>query len=177
VLKEEWDGRGATVQTNMPIYKEDEIYITKGYNYPSVMLKIAPDGKSVSEKWVDRTLDNHHHGVVLIDGHIYGSNYLSNAKGKWVCMVWDTGEIKYVTDWHNKGPVVAAGNLLYCYEEKKGNFALVKANPNEFEVVSSFKIEKGKGQHWAHPFIYKGKLFVRHGDALMVYNIRDNKES
>jgi outer membrane protein assembly factor BamB len=172
VFKEEWNKRGATNQTNTPIFKDDEIYITKGYNYPSVMLKMAPDGKSVTEKWVDRTLDCHHHGVVLVDGHIYGANYLSNSKGRWVCMVWDTGEIKYVTDWNGKGPIIAAGDMLYCYEEKRGNFGLVKANPKEFEVVSSFKIDKGKGQHWAHPFIFNGKLFIRHGDVLMVYNIK-----
>ena len=60
--------------------------------------------------------------------------------------------------------------MLYVMEEKKGNFGLVKPTPDGFEVVSSFIVPKGKGQFWAHPTIYEGKLFIRHGDVLMVYN-------
>ncbi len=78
----------------------------------------------------------------------------------------------YNTTWFNKGPVISADGLLYCYEEKTGNLALVNPTPDKFDVISSFKIEKGKGPHWAHPAIYDGKLFVRHGEFLMVYNIR-----
>ena len=84
-----------SILANTPIFKNDEIYITGGYDLPSVMLKLAPDGKSVTEKWVDSTLDNHHHGVVQVDGYIYGSNWLNNNLGNWVCLNWDTGEVKY----------------------------------------------------------------------------------
>jgi hypothetical protein len=62
--------------------------------------------------------------------------------------------------------------MLYCYEEKKGNLALVKANPEKYDKISSFKIPLGSGPHWAHPSISDGRLYVRHGDALMVYDIK-----
>jgi outer membrane protein assembly factor BamB len=39
--------------------------------------------------------------------------------------------------------------------------------------VSSFRIKKGSGEHWAHPVIKDGRLYIRHGDALMVYYIGD----
>jgi hypothetical protein len=78
----------------------------------------------------------------------------------------------YEHTWNNKGSVIAADGMLYCYEEKSGNVALVRPNPDKFDIVSSFKIEKGSGPHWAHPGIYDGKLFVRHGEVLMVYNIK-----
>jgi len=39
-------------------------------------------------------------------------------------------------------------------------------------VVSSFKITEGDGQHWAHPAIFDGKLYIRHGDVLLIYNIK-----
>ena len=35
----------------------------------------------------------------------------------WVCMKWDTGEIKYVTEWDTKGALVMADGLLYAYNE------------------------------------------------------------
>lgn len=162
----------STITINTPIFKDDEIFVCNGYNYPSLMLKLAPDGKSVNLKYSNPTLDNHHDGVVLVDKYVFGSNWVNNGKGKWVCMSWDNGEIHYVVDWHTKGPIISADGMLYVMEEKRGNFGLVKPTPDGFDVVSSFVIPKGKGQYWAHPTIYEGKLFIRHGDALMVYNIK-----
>ncbi|MGE5394781.1 MAG: alcohol dehydrogenase, partial [Candidatus Saccharibacteria bacterium] len=69
--------------------------------------------------------------------------------------------------------IISADQLLYCYEEKSGNLALVKPTPEKFDVISSFKVDKGAGPHWAHPAIYDGKLLVRHGESLMIYNIRN----
>lgn len=173
--KPEWEERRSSlIIANTPIFKEDEIYISMGYNYPSVMLKVDPAGKSVSEKWVDRTLDNHHHGLVLVDGYIYGSNWINNGKGNWVCLDWETGEVQYEESWKNKGNIIYADGMLYCYEEKTGYLALVKPNPAKFEVVSSLRVDLGSGPHWAHPAIFDGKLYIRHGDVLMVYNLMEN---
>ncbi|MDP4290266.1 MAG: PQQ-like beta-propeller repeat protein [Bacteroidota bacterium] len=170
--KEMEKGFGGRTAPVTPTFKDDEIFLTKGYDYPSVMLKLAPDGKSVSEKWTNTTLDNHHGGVVLLDGYIYGSNWISNTQGNWVCLKWDTGEVMYEQPWINKGSIISADNKLFCYEEKSGTVALVQPNPKKFEVVSSFKVDKGNGMYWAHPMINDGKLFIRHGSALMVYNIK-----
>jgi outer membrane protein assembly factor BamB len=161
-----------SILANTPIFKNDEIYITGGYDLPSVMLKLAPDGKSVTEKWVDNTLDNHHHGVVQVNGYIYGSNWLNNNLGNWVCLNWDTGEVKYESNWISKGNIIYADGMLYLYEEKSGYVGLAKADPEKFEVISSFKITEGEGQHWAHPAIFDGNLYIRHGDVLLIYNIK-----
>jgi len=99
-------------------------------------------------------------------------NWLNNGDGNWVCLDWDSGETMYEKKWYNKGSIISADGMLYCYEEKKGNLALVKATPDDFALVSSFRITQGKGQHWAHPVISDGKLYMRHGDVLMVYNIK-----
>ena len=53
--------------------------------------------------------------------------------------------------------------------------ALVDADENEFSVISSFPVLLGTDQHWAHPVIHKGRLYIRHGNALMVYNILQEK--
>jgi outer membrane protein assembly factor BamB len=166
-----WDQNGL-IWTNTPVFKDDEIFLTMGYDYFAVMLKIDSTGTSVSEKFIDRTLDNHHHGVILHDGHLYGSNWYNNKQGRWVCMVWDTGEIKYVDEWDTKGALVMADGMLYAYNER-GNVGLVKPDPDGFEVVSQFRITKGAGPHWAHPFISDGKLLMRHGDVLFVFDIKE----
>lgn len=158
--------------TNTPIFKENEIFITSGYNCPAVMLSLAEDGKSVSEKWINPTFDCHHHGVVLVDDYIYGSNFYNNRKGKWVCADWNTGEVMYLTDYENKGALIYADEMLYAYIEKSATVALFEATPKEFKPVSTFKIEVGKGPDWAHPSIYNGKLYIRHGDVLQAFKIK-----
>lgn len=165
-----WQDNGL-IWTNTPLFKDNEFFISKGYDYKAVMLSMDSTGTSVSEKFIDHTLDNHHHGLILYDGFIYGSNWLNNRQGKWVCMKWDTGEVKYVEGWESKGAIVMADGMLYCYNER-GSVGLVKPNPDSFEIVSQFKIKKGSGPHWAHPFIANGKLYIRHGEVMMVYNIK-----
>jgi len=166
---EKWDQPGL-IWTNTPVFKDDRIFLTMGYNYNAKMLQLATDGKSVSEVFTDTIFDNHHHGVILTDGYLYGSNWTDNKRGKWVCMKWDTGEIMYESEWDTKGSMVMADGLLYCYNEK-GSVGIVNPDPAGFNVISEFKITKGAGPHWAHPFIADGKLLLRHGDVLMVFDI------
>lgn len=164
-----WQSNGL-IWANTPTFKENRIFLTMGYDYPAVMLEMDSLGAGVTEVFRDHTFDNHHHGVVLHDGYLYGSNWRNNKKGKWVCMKWETGEIMSVTSWDTKGSMIMADGFLYCYNER-GTVGIVKPDPDRFEVISQFKIRKGAGPHWAHPFVGEQKLVIRHGDALMVYNI------
>lgn len=166
-----WDQPGL-IWANTPTFRGPDIFLSKGYDYRNVMLTMSEDGKSVTEKWSNMVLDNHHHGLIELDGNIYGSNWISNSKGKWVCLDWNTGETKYETDWLTKGELVYADGLFYILEEKSGTVALVKPNSQSFEVISSFKLEGGSGPFWSHPFIANGKLYLRHGDVLFVYIIK-----
>jgi outer membrane protein assembly factor BamB len=163
------------ININTPLYHDGFVYITSGYDDGGAMFELSADGTQITRKWVDQTLDVHVGGIVLVDGYIYGANWENNRNGNWVCLDWQTGKVMYEEKWHNKGSIITADGMLYCYEEKKGNFGLVKANPEKFDVVSSFKIPLGKGPYWAHPSISDGRLYVRHGGALMVYDIRSRK--
>lgn len=165
------DGNNTAILANSPIFQDSCLWISNGWDVKSVMLEIAPDGKSVTERFTDRTFDNQNHGVVLVDGFLYGSNFTGRNSGKWVCMNWKTGEIVWIGDFHNKGPIIYADGMLYCYEEKRGHMALVEATPKEFNVVSSFRVAQGTGPHWSRPAIYYGMLLVRHGDVLISYKI------
>jgi hypothetical protein len=39
-------------------------------------------------------------------------------------------------------------------------------------MVSSFRITKGSGPHWTQPVIKNGVLYIRHGDALMAFDVK-----
>lgn len=157
---------------NSPMYYEGGIYVTSGYDAEGVMLRLSPDGGSVKRAWTDTTLDTHHGGVVAVDGFIYGSSWKGNSDGRWVCLDWATGKVRYETQWENKGPILYADGMLYCYTEKSGMVGLATATPDRFEIEGSFEVTQGDGQHWAHPSIADGRLYVRHGDVLMAYDVR-----
>ncbi len=165
--------RSGRNNTNTPLFHNGQVFTTSGYDVEGIMITLSPDGGAPELKWSDATLDIHHGGMVLVDGYIYGSNWLNNGNGNWVCQEWETGRVMYEEKWHNKGSVIYADGLLYIYEEKQGNVALVEPTPEEFRVISTFRIDGGSGPHWAHMSIYDKKLFIRHGEVLFVYDIAD----
>ncbi len=148
--------------TNSPLYHDGQIYVTSGYNHVGVMLKLNEDGSDADLIWTDSTLDVHHGGVVLVDGYIYGSNWLHNGNGNWCCIDWKTGETMYESSWINKGSIVAADNKLYCYEEKTGHIALVEPETDDFSIISTFRPNKKGWPHWSHLVIRDGVLYVRY---------------
>ena len=165
--------RRLKINTVSPLYRDGEIYVTSGYDHVGVMLSLSQDGSSVSLKWEDKALDNHHGGVVQVGDYIYGSNWESNSGGKWLCLNWDTGETVYETGWNdNKGPVVYADGMLYCCDEDLYAVGLAQVSPDGFDVISSFKITRGEDKLWAHPSISEGRLYVRHGEFLMAHDIK-----
>jgi outer membrane protein assembly factor BamB len=166
-----WDDAPA-IKCVTPLYHDGRIYVTGGYDHGGIMLELTDGGNKAKVAWTDELLDVHHGGVVLLNGYIYGANWLSNADGNWCCIDWKTGKKKYEEHWKCKGSIISAEGLLYIYDERSGNVGLVNANPEKFDLISTFRITKGSGPYWAHPVIHNKKLYIRHGNALMVYNIK-----
>jgi len=34
-----------------------------------------------------------------------------------------------------------------------------------------FKVNEGTDNHWSHPVVANGRLYIRHGEALIVYDV------
>lgn len=160
---------------NTPLYHNGRLFVSNAYKMRSHMLELNEDATSVRLLWRNDDLSVHTGGMVLVNGIIYGSNWFNNNNGDWVAVDWNTGETRYKTAWqgHSKGSIITAGPMLYCYEERRGIVALVRPNPEKFDIVSQFRITKGEGPHWSHPVIHNGILYIRHGNALMTYNIAE----
>jgi outer membrane protein assembly factor BamB len=172
-LEKPADFRWDFINCVTPVFSNGLIYVTSGYNCGGMMIKPGDDGKSASIAWKDQVLDVHHGGVVLVNGYLYGSNWLNNGDGNWCCIEWATGKKMWEEKWNCKGSIIAADGLLYIYDEKKGNLGIIKPNTEKFDLVSSFQITQGvAGPFWAHPVIHNGILYIRHTNALMAYDIR-----
>lgn len=161
------------IKCTTPLYKDGMVYVTGGYDTGGMMIKIGDDAKSAKVVWTDPVLDDHHGGVVLVNGYIYGSNWINNNSGNWCCIDWKTGKKMWEEPWNCKGSIISAEGMLYIYDERQGNMGFLRANPEKFDLVSSFKVTLGDaGPFWAHPVIHNGILFLRHTNALMAYNIK-----
>ncbi len=155
-----------------PVYADGMFYFTSGYNYGGVMLELSADGKKFTERWTEKKPDPCHGGVVLLDGYIYAS--ASSRGGKWYCVELKTGKVVWEAKIVRNGSSILADGLFYCYGDDS-RVALVQMSPKGRKVISKFKITKGGGDHWARLAISDGRLYVRHGDALIVYDIKDPK--
>lgn len=164
--------RGTGEAANTPLYYKGDLFVTYGNEQLGSMFSLSEDGRTISLKWQNAILDTHHGGLVLLDGNIYGSNMQDNRRGKWVSVNWETGKTNWEEEWHTKGSVISADGMLYFYEERDGNVALVQPDTSGLRLISSFRVKEGNGPHWAHPSIYGGMLLIRHGDVLLVYDIK-----
>lgn len=149
-----------------PIFAGGSIYVSDGYGQGGKMFDLAGDGRSVSLAWKEDDLDVHHGGAVVVRSVIYGAA----DNGTWHALDAGSGETKATIRRLGKGSVVYADGLLYGYTER-GEVVLVNPDPGNFAVVSRFKITEGDGQHWAHPVVDNGVLYIRHGDVLMAFDI------
>jgi hypothetical protein len=166
------DQKGGKNYIQTPIYKDGFIFAANGYGQTSAKIKIYFDGKEPELIWKNPEINPHVGGMVLIGNYIYSSTHDNNSMGRWICVDWTTGKTMWITLWNNKGSIISAEGLLYIYEEKGGNVALVRPNRGKLDIISTFQVTKGSGPYWAHPVIDKGRLFLRHGDYLAVYSIK-----
>ena len=150
-----------------PVYDNGYLYVTSGYGSGGDMFKLSADGREITKLWSDKNLDCHHGGVVALDGCIYGSS----SNGNWVCLSEQDGQMTFKDRGVGKGSIIGADGMLYCFGEN-GTMGLVKASPQKYDLVSSFKITKGSREAWAHPAISNGILYLRRGNALMAYDIK-----
>ncbi len=156
----------------IPIFYDGYIFIST-LATGSVKWKIAvEDGKvGLEEIWRTKELDNHHGGVVLLDGYLYGTSTVQNSN-KWICLDWQTGHMMYADPGIGKGSLTYADGMLYTLGIDRA-MGLVRPTSTSFELVGSFEIpEGGKGKSWAHPVVCNGRLYIRHGDFLYAYSVR-----
>ena len=155
------------IHPNTLLYHNGMIFSTTGYSGGSVMLRLTNNGRDVEEVWTNE-LDNQMGGVVKIGNYIYSGGH--QRRGLF-CIEWNSGETKYRAGEIGGCNIITADGMLYVYSNT-GNVYLIKPNPEQFELISSFPITLGTEQHWAHLVIHNGVMYVRHGDALMAYNIK-----
>jgi outer membrane protein assembly factor BamB len=165
-VSEHKPGIGDT-HSNTVIYEEGAIWYAAGDGNCGVKLSLSPDGSSISEVWRNKGFDSFMGGIVKIGDHIYGS---ATAQPQLRSIDAVSGVL---TDslMIGRGVVIASDSMIYYYSQN-GKMYLVAYNDGKLEEVSSFRIRKGSKEHFSHPLIHNGVLYVRHGQSIMGFNIQ-----
>jgi outer membrane protein assembly factor BamB len=167
------DKRGGKNYIQTPIYRDGYLFAANGYGQTAAKIRLFDDGRNPELVWKNPEINPHVGGMVLLGNYIYSSTHDNNNMGRWICVDWTTGKTMWITKWYNKGSIISADGMIYLYEERWGHVALVKPSSEKLDIVSEFQVKKGTGPYWAHPVINNGVLYMRHGEALLAYNIKE----
>ena len=168
--------RAANIAT--PVIDGDYVFCSTAYGAGSALLKLNVADKTVSAEEVyfldAKTFQNHHGCFVKVGDYIYGGH--EQNRGKPTCIEFKTGKIMWQEDQPGGGSAAvlyADGHLYFRYQNKV--MALIEANPQGYKIKGRFVTPNRKGidgPAWAHPVISDGKLYLRHRDVLLVYDVK-----
>jgi len=166
-----------TANITTPVVRGEYVFGTSAYKTGSALLKLTADGQGgVKAEEVyflgADTFMNHHGGMLLVGDYLYGGH--GQNAGLPVCIEFKTGKIVWKADKQPGGGSAAVvfgdGNIIFRYDN--GTDVLAAAGPEGFKMKGSFTEPKAEGPAWPHPVIFDGKLFLRHADILLCYDIK-----
>ncbi len=156
-----------------PVYDHGIVGVSSGYGKGFDGIQLTYSGNSVTAEkiWSDKKSDNLHGGLIVRDGYVYGPACIGS---RWFCIHLATGEVKWRDPGVRLGSQTWADGMFYCLSHK-GILGLVKATPESYTVVSQVQLPEDGQDHWfAHPVVCGGRLYIRHGDFVYVYDVRGN---
>jgi outer membrane protein assembly factor BamB len=158
--------RTANIAT--PIYADNKVFFTSAYGTGGGLLNLTVQNGEVAatEAYFTREMRNHHGGVVLVDGYLYGYSDLILT-----CLEFATGKMMWRDRSVGKGSVTYADGHLYLQSENS-KVGLAEATPSGYREKGRFDIPDKGYPSWAHPVVSDGRLYVRNQDTLLVYDIK-----
>jgi outer membrane protein assembly factor BamB len=151
-----------------PIFSNNKVFFTSAYGTGGGLLDLTARNGEVSAKEVyfTREMRNHHGGVVLVDGYLYG---FSDAI--LTCLDFATGKQMWRDRSVGKGSVTFADGRLYIQGENNV-VGLADATSSGYRETGRFSIPDKGLPSWAHPVVSDGRLYVRNQDVLITYDIK-----
>lgn len=157
-----------TISGSIPVVNNNRIYYTGAYKKGGTMCSWNSELNKRTVEWQDTVSANMIGGAVLYKDKIF----ISGNSRCLLCIDFKTGKVLSHYDRISYCTLIVADNMLYCYEDRSGKVFLFKINGNNIELASSFKVILGSGPRIAHMAISDGLLFIRHGNVLMAYDLR-----
>lgn len=155
-----------TANCSSPLFDDGMVFTASGYGTGCAMFKLAPGGKAGLE-YTNKEMKNHHGGMVVLDGHVYGFD-----EGILRCLDLKSGKTVWQDRSVGKGSLTYADGHLYLRSEN-GPVALCQATTTGYEESGRFDPKNRSDKPaWSHPVVCGGRLYLRDMDKLAVYDIK-----
>ena len=151
-----------------PIFADNKVFFSSAYDTGGALLNLTAQNGEVKaqEAYFTRDMMNHHGGMVLVDGYLYG---FSNSV--LTCIEFNTGKMMWRERSVGKGSITYADGMLYLLGEKQ-LVGLAEANPKAYVEKGRFPITDHGRDSWAHPVVLGGKLYIRNQNELTCYDVK-----
>ncbi len=151
-----------------PVFADNKVFFSSAYNTGGALLNLTAqdDAVKAQEAYFTREMMNHHGGMALVDGYLYGfsNNILT-------CIEFNTGKVMWKDRSVGKGSLTYADGMLYLLGEKR-LVGLAEANPKAYVEKGRFPINDRGWDSWAHPVVVGGKLYIRNQNELTCYDVK-----
>ncbi len=175
---------GMGINCSTPLYDDGMLFAASAYGAGGGLVKLSKEangGIKVEEVYATRKMQNHHGGMILLDGCLYGANG-GNEGGFLICLDFKTGNVLWDEREDTerrapKGSIALADGRLY-YRTEKGTMLLIEPNSKQYVERGRFEQpERSRQPAWTHPVIANGKLYVRDQDVLFCYAVSQQGQS
>lgn len=161
-----------------PIYHDGMVFASSAYGAGGGLVKLSMDADGsvkAEEVYATTEMQNHHGGMILLDGYLYGASG-GNEGGALVCLDFKTGKVLWdqreSAGRRAKGSVALADGRLY-YRMEDGTVVLIEPNPKQYAECGRFdQPDRSAQPAWPYPVIANGKLYIRDQDVLLCYDVK-----
>jgi outer membrane protein assembly factor BamB len=173
-----------SVNAMNPVVMDDLIFISAAYyQVGSLLLRVNPDGTSVTEVWRDKVLEIHWTTPVLHEGNLYAFSGRNEPDARMRCVAMKTGKLLWDRDesWrkvgskqppvYGRGSAVLADNKLIVLGEG-GKLGLFKVNSDRPEELSSHQVPELHYPCWAAPVLSAKRIYLRSEDHLVCFDLK-----
>jgi outer membrane protein assembly factor BamB len=157
-----------TANITTPVYSDNKVFVTSAYGTGGALLGLRASGQDVKaqEIYFTRDMQNHHGGVVLVNGYLYGFN-----NSILTSLEFTTGKMMWRDRSVGKGSIAYADGNLYLLSEDNV-VGLAEATPTGYREKGRFTIADQGLPSWSHPAVSGGRLFIRNQGTLAAYDVR-----
>ena len=156
-----------TANITTPLVSGNQVFYTSAYGTGGGLVNLVAQGGEIraTEVYFTRDMQNHHGGVVVVNGTLYGFNNailtaIDFASGR---MLWRDRSV-------GKGAVTYADNRLYMLSENNV-VGLADVSAAAYRETGRFSIPDQGLPSWSHPVVSGGRLYIRNQGMLAAYNV------
>lgn len=164
------------INCSTPIFQDGLLFASSAYGAGGGAVKLTKNAQGnfvPDEVYFSKRMQNHHGGMVVIDGCLYGANG-GNEGGALVCLDFESGKIL----WNErskrrapKGSIAFADGRLY-YRTEEGPVLLIEPSGDEYLERGRFdQPDRSNSPAWSHPVVAIGKLYIRDQGELFCYDV------